>query len=81
MENISKNTLQKGYQLFNGRKVVKEVETERRIHFKVIGDTDNYSVIFDKKNNSWDCDCKFNTLKSKECSHIRASRLMIKHFS
>lgn len=66
----------KAIHLFEEGKVVKEVETDKRIHFKVIGDTENHSVILDKEKNKYECDCRFSTLKRKECSHIIASKFL-----
>lgn len=74
--NISKEIRKKAYLFFKKRKVRKEIETEKRIHFKVQGRTSTYSVIFDKEKNRWECDCLYSTLKNKECSHIAASKLL-----
>lgn len=76
MEKTSKRTIDKGYLLFKEGRVKKEVETEKRIHFKVQGETDYHSVIFDKEKHEFSCDCSYSTLKGKECSHI----LGVKHF-
>jgi hypothetical protein len=72
---ISKEVKEKALRLFKEKKVRKEVETEKRIHFKVEGETDVHSVIYDKQKNEWSCDCPFSTLKEKYCSHILACML------
>jgi len=46
---VSKKTERKGYWLFKERKVKKELETDKRIHFTVKSGLNNHSVIFDKK--------------------------------
>ncbi len=78
MENVSKDIKEKAMLLLEQKKVKKEIETNKRIHFKVQGETEVHSVIFDKGRNYWECDCKFWSLKQKECSHIIACKLMNK---
>jgi len=73
---ISRKVRKKAYLLFREGKVKKELETDKRIHFKVFGKTEVHSVIFDKEKGVWSCDCSWNTLKKKECSHIFSSRLL-----
>ena len=72
---MSKDIRIKGRQLFEEGKVVKELETDKRVHFKVVGETDTHSIIFDKERGKFSCDCKFSTLHNKICSHIIASQL------
>lgn len=57
-------------------KVRKEVDTDRRAHYAVEGETETHSVIFDKAKNKWSCECRFSALLRKECSHIIACRLL-----
>ncbi|MGC8812435.1 MAG: hypothetical protein ACP5O8_02500 [Candidatus Aenigmatarchaeota archaeon] len=78
MERVSREVRKKGYLLFRKNKVKKELETEKRIHFKVEGETDIHSVIFDKTNKNFVCDCPFFTLHEKKCSHIIACELFLK---
>jgi hypothetical protein len=78
MERISKEVRKKGYFLFRKNKVKKELETEKRIHFKVEGETNIHSVIFDKTRKKFFCDCPFFTLHEKKCSHIVACELFLK---
>lgn len=75
MEDISNEVRKKGYSLFKDKKVVKEIETDKRIHFRVVGETDTHSVIFDKEKDSWFCDCKWSSLKKGICSHVYAAKL------
>jgi hypothetical protein len=75
MNNISEDIKKKAQSLFEEGKVKVEFETDKRIHFKVFGRTEEHSVIFDKEKNEWSCDCKYSTLKQKECSHILACKL------
>ena len=73
---MSKISIEKKAQsLFEEDKVKKELETGRRIHFSVEGETEQHSVIYDREKDEWTCDCKFFSLKQRECSHIKASRL------
>jgi hypothetical protein len=77
MENISADIEKKGYILYKEGKAKKELETDKRIHFKVTGETEEHSVIFDKEKNSWKCDCHYSTLQRKKCSHIMACELSL----
>ena len=67
-------TKRKGYWLFKNGKVKKEIDTDKRIYFKVKGKTNEYSVIFDKNKNEFKCDCQFFSLKFTDCSHIIACK-------
>ena len=71
---LSREIRKKGYFLFSKGKVIKELETDKRIHFKVLS-KDIHSVIFDKEKNIWQCDCKFSSLKEGICSHVYAAML------
>jgi len=73
---VSKEIRKKGNSLFEKGKVSKEIETGKRIHFKVLSE-ETHSVIFDKEKNEWVCDCRFFALKQKTCSHIFASVLFL----
>ncbi len=70
-------TSEKAKRLFSEGKVEKEIVTNRRIHFKVFGETEEHSVVFDKQKNIWFCDCRFSVLKNKECSHIIAAKMKV----
>jgi hypothetical protein len=67
---------QKSKSLIENGKVIKEFETQQRIHFTVFSNT-QHSVIFDKEKKEWTCDCQFFSLKQKECSHILACKLFL----
>ena len=66
----------KGEQLFREGRVKKDLETDKRTFFTVTS-SEKHSVIFDKRKNKWECDCKYFTLKQKECSHIYACKLYL----
>lgn len=68
----------KAKKLLKEGKVKEEFETDKRIHFKVQGETEEHSVIFDKEKNEFSCDCTYFTLKKKYCSHIEAVKLLLK---
>jgi hypothetical protein len=76
MVNVSDEIKTKGYSLYNSKKVEKILETDKRIHFKVTGETENHSIIFDKQKNKWECDCRYSTLQRKECSHVIACKIL-----
>ena len=68
----SREIIQKGKILFEMDKVKKEIDTEKRVYFTVEGKSESHSVIFDKGKKEFKCDCKFNSLHQKRCSHIVA---------
>lgn len=78
MNKVSKEVREKGIRLFREGRVKKELDTDRRVHFVVQGETETYSVIFGKARNVWSCDCKYNSMKSRECSHIYACKLSLR---
>ena len=78
MEDISNEIKAKGEILARDGKVKKELETERRIYFEVSGESDTHSVIFDKKNRKFNCDCRYFALNQKECSHIIGAKFLLK---
>ena len=67
----------KAERLVQENKVRMEIDTDKRAHFIVQGTEENHSVIFDKVKKEWNCDCSYNTLKGKTCSHILASRIIL----
>lgn len=69
------NIPEKARKIFEEGKVTKEVDTQNRTHYKVVGDTETHSVIFDKKKNEWGCDCRYSALQRKDCSHIIAAKM------
>ena len=66
----------KARQLLENKRVKKTVETDKRTHFNVIGDTETHAVIFDKTQKKFSCDCRYFSLRQEECSHIIACRLL-----
>ena len=70
MEKVSNEIIQKGKILFEKGKVTKDIDTEKRIYFTVEGESEKHSVIFEKEKKEFKCDCKFNSLHHKKCSHI-----------
>jgi predicted nucleic acid-binding Zn finger protein len=68
----------KAKKLLKEGKVKEEFETDKRIHFKVQGETEEHSVIFDKEKNEFSCDCTYFALKEKYCSHVEAVKLFLK---
>jgi len=65
----------KGARLFSDGRVKKEMDTDRRAYFEVQGETERHSVVFYKQRGEWSCDCKFSSMKNRECSHIYACKL------
>ena len=76
MEKVSKEIELKAAELVRQGKVKKEIETGKRIHFRVKGETEEHFVIFDKTKSSFACDCRYFTLQGKECSHIVSARMV-----
>ncbi len=72
MEKLSKEIIQKGKALLKSGKVTKDIDTEKRIYFTVEGESEKHSVIFEKEKKEFKCDCKFNSLHHKICSHVLA---------
>jgi hypothetical protein len=67
----------KARKLFREGRVRLDFESEKRIYFTVYS-RDVHSVIFDKERNEFKCDCKYFSVKQKECSHIKACKLLLK---
>ncbi len=79
MKSVSKDIEKKAMQLFKDNKINLDLDTDKRMHFKVKGDSGLHSVIFDKEKNDWHCDCKYGSLKEAYCSHVEASILLMTH--
>ena len=75
MEKLSKEIIEKGKLLLKSGKVTKDIDTNKRTYFSVEGESEKHSVIFEKGRKKWECDCKFNSLHHKKCSHILAAML------
>jgi hypothetical protein len=67
----------KARKLFREGRVRLDFESEKRIYFTVYS-RDVHSVIYDKEKNEFKCDCKYFSVKQKECSHIKACKLLLK---
>jgi len=67
----------KARKIFRGGRVRLDFESEKRIYFTVYS-REVHSVIFDKEKNEFKCDCKYFSVKQKECSHIKACKLLLK---
>jgi hypothetical protein len=78
MEKISKVIRKKGLKLLRQERIKKDVETEKRIHFLVKGETEEHIVIYDKILDRWSCDCRYFALKERTCSHIYGSKIFLK---
>lgn len=69
-------TEDKARRLLDQGKVVKEIDTDRRTHFKVSGETEEHSVVFNKSRGKYTCDCRYSSMQDRECSHIIACKMM-----
>jgi hypothetical protein len=67
----------KARKLFREGRVRLDFESEKRIYFTVYS-RDVHSVIYDKEKNDFKCDCKYFSVKQRECSHIKACKLLLK---
>ncbi|MFZ8830290.1 MAG: hypothetical protein ACO2OO_02480 [Candidatus Aenigmatarchaeota archaeon] len=67
----------KARELFREGRVRSDFESEKRIYFTVYS-REAHSVIFDKEKNEFKCDCKYFSVKQRECSHIKACKLLLK---
>ncbi len=80
MREPSAKIIEKARELVSQNRVIKDVDSEKRIHFKVLGDTEEHIVTYNKLKDIYDCDCSFFTLRHKTCSHITACILHTKTF-
>jgi len=67
----------KARKLLKEGKVRVDFESEKRIYFSVHS-REVHSVILEKDSGEFKCDCKYFSVKQKECSHIIACRLLLK---
>ena len=67
----------KARKIFREGRVRLDFGSEKRIYFTVYS-REVHSVIFDKEKNEFKCDCKYFSVKQKECSHIKACKLLLK---
>ncbi len=75
---LSDKVRKKGSRLFMLGRVRLELDAGRRVYFKVKGDEEEHSVVYDRERNEWSCDCKYWVLHFKWCSHIYAAYLFLK---
>jgi hypothetical protein len=68
----------KARKLFREGRARLDFESEKRIYFTVYS-REVHSVIFDKEKNEFKCDCKYFSVKQRECSHIKACKLLLKN--
>jgi hypothetical protein len=76
---MAESVQSKGARLFAEGRAKKDMDSDRRTYYIVQGETDEHSVVFDKKKCAWSCDCKYNSTKVRECSHIIACKLCEKN--
>jgi len=76
---ISERIKHRGLKLFKSGKVKMDMDSGRRVYFKVMG-TEEHSVIWDREKNGWSCDCQYFSLRFKTCSHIYASKLFLEKY-
>jgi molybdopterin-guanine dinucleotide biosynthesis protein A len=69
---VYKNRLKKADTLY--KDIVKEKETAVTAYYCVPGTEEEHSVTFNKRKESWGCDCKYYTMKACYCSHILAAQ-------
>lgn len=77
----SREVYKKAFRIYKSGGVKVDFENEKRIYFIVRGETENHSVIYDKINGKFICDCKWFSIKNEECSHIVAVKLFLKERS
>lgn len=63
----------KAKDLVSEGKVFLDMNTAKRLYFTVKSN-DSHSVFFDKERIEWKCDCRYNAVKSKTCSHVLAAK-------
>ncbi|MBI2005177.1 MAG: hypothetical protein HYS80_00235 [Candidatus Aenigmarchaeota archaeon] len=75
MKEVSNEIIRKGKILLELGKVTKDLDTDKRAYFNVEGESEKHSVIFEKEKKEWKCDCKYNSLHHRRCSHVYACML------
>ncbi|HLC59028.1 MAG TPA: hypothetical protein VJH34_00715 [archaeon] len=73
---ISRNIIKKAKELVESNRVTRDAEGYKRIHFKVIGDSEEHIVIYNKEKKTYECECSWATLKHRICSHALASMMI-----
>jgi hypothetical protein len=63
----------KARELFENGKIKLDMNTPKRIYFTV-DSNEEHSVFFDKEKIEWKCDCHYNAIKGRTCSHVLAAK-------
>ncbi|MCS7093987.1 MAG: hypothetical protein RMJ18_02280 [Candidatus Aenigmarchaeota archaeon] len=71
---VVKEIEKKARRLLKEGRVRMDFETAKRIYFTVYS-REVHSVIYEKSEKKFICDCKYFSVKAKECSHIKACKL------
>lgn len=69
-----KDIYKKAKRLVKENRVRLDFETGKRIYFTVYS-REVHSVIYEKSEKKYICDCKYFSVKGKECSHILACKI------
>lgn len=64
----------KARRLVKENRVRLDFETSKRIYFTVYS-REVHSVIYEKNEKKFFCDCKYFSVKGRECSHILACKI------
>ncbi|MBR9678760.1 MAG: DUF357 domain-containing protein [Nanoarchaeota archaeon] len=64
---------EKAKELCKNGKIKLDMNTDKRIYFTV-NSNEPHSVFFDKEKIGWHCDCRYNAIKHKTCSHVLAAK-------
>ena len=71
---VIKEIYKKAKRLVKENRVRFDFETFKRIYFTVYS-REVHSVIYEKSKKNFICDCKYFSVKQKECSHIIACKI------
>jgi hypothetical protein len=69
------NKIQKAKRIVDEARIIFMGETSNYGYFVVIGDSDTYDVIHDKRKDRYSCTCK--NIRNTTCSHIEAVKLFV----
>lgn len=69
-----KEIYKKAKKLVKENRIRLDFQTSKRIYFTVYS-REVHSVIYEKDNRKFVCDCKYFSVKSRECSHIIACKI------
>lgn len=61
---------EKAKRIVQEKKIKVDMENDKRIYFTA----DNHSIYYDKTTVTWNCDCRYYSIKQKTCSHILAAK-------